>query len=57
MLILRAAYAPEMHSGMSRQATIRLIAPVLAALNPAGQVAAGTSSLSRQHRRRMDFRD
>jgi hypothetical protein len=37
MLILRATYAPEMHSGMSRQQASDVIAPVLARLNPAGQ--------------------
>ncbi|WP_386681527.1 DUF2927 domain-containing protein [Loktanella sp. R86503] len=37
MLMLRATYAPELHSGMSRQQASAAIEPVLARLNPAGQ--------------------
>ncbi|WP_205965356.1 DUF2927 domain-containing protein [Pseudooceanicola onchidii] len=36
MLILRATYAPELHSGMSRDQVQRLIPGILGRLNPAG---------------------
>jgi hypothetical protein len=36
MLILRATYAPELQSGMSREQVQRLIPGILARLNPAG---------------------
>ncbi len=37
MLALRATYAPEMRSGMSREAAARALPGVLARLNPAGR--------------------
>lgn len=37
MLILRATYAPELRSGMSREQVARALPGVLARLNPAGQ--------------------
>ncbi len=37
MLMLRTTYAPELHSGMSRQQASSVIAPLLARLNPRGE--------------------
>ncbi len=37
MLILRAAYSPELRSGMSREAVARALPPLLRRLNPGGE--------------------
>lgn len=44
MMILRATYAPELRSGMSRQEVAKRLPAIFARLNPAGQGGAGTAA-------------
>lgn len=44
MLMLRLHYAPELHNGMTKAETARLLPSLLARLNPAGEQSSGSYS-------------